>query len=356
MDYRRHCTLTLKSCFLLISVVSILSLIHLALMKHEEMEWYWIKHSFSKQRVNGVVQGQGDDEKRYVVGTLVSGLGNHLWIYASLYGIAKKTRRVPIVCAKYNLSTLFSNLSLPLWSFNNCKSNLKLSRNSTLNIKEKQFIHYDTAMVARLRESNYKYAFISTFLQNIGYFLEYVNELKPQFKIREPFRLVAQHFLHRVLKAYAKRNFTINMKGKIFIGKGTPVFVAIHVRRGDMLKHAYTRVPGRPYFDRAMKYFRNKYGGHVIFIIVTNGYKWSQMNIKGNDVFITRSSGPKSKEEDFAIAVACNHTVISVGTFGWWVGFLAGGEVVYFKDWVKGRAKPWYNMDQYFPHNFKAMV
>ncbi|VDH94561.1 Hypothetical predicted protein, partial [Mytilus galloprovincialis] len=27
----------------------------------------------------------------------------------------------------------------------------------------------------------------------------------------------------------------------------------------------------------------------------------------------------------------CNHTTITVGSFGWWSGWLAGGEVTYFK-------------------------
>jgi len=31
----------------------------------------------------------------------------------------------------------------------------------------------------------------------------------------------------------------------------------------------------------------------------------------------------------------CQHTVITVGTFGWWAGWLANGTTVYYKDWPR---------------------
>lgn len=36
-------------------------------------------------------------------------------------------------------------------------------------------------------------------------------------------------------------------------------------------------------------------------------------------------------EEDLAILSACNHTIMTVGTFGWWAGYLAGGITVYYR-------------------------
>jgi galactoside 2-L-fucosyltransferase 1/2 len=46
---------------------------------------------------------------------------------------------------------------------------------------------------------------------------------------------------------------------------------------------------------------------------------------------IVHSTG-RSGWEDMAILSKCNHTIMTVGTFGWWAGFLAGGITVYFKD------------------------
>ena len=354
MDCHRQYSLIQKFQFLLVFATLTLCMIHLNLHRKAAIGSYE-NERIRGERVNRAGQG-GSQKERYVVAHLVAGLGNHLWIYSSLYGIAKKTSRIPIACAKYNISKLFSNLSIQIRSYQNCKFDQILLSNYSLKIKENKFIFYDTKMVALLKEANNTFASISVFLQNIGYFVEYTDELKHQLRLRETIRSRAQHFLHQTIQTYCKYRFNVTKKDKICIGLNLQVMIAVHVRRGDMLKHPFTVVPSQSYFIRAMTYFRNKYRNRVIFIVVTNDWKWSKKNIKGNDVFFTHDSGPKSKEEDFAIGVACNHTVMSVGTFGWWMGFLAGGEVVYFRDWVKGRAKQWYNNGQYFPHNFKAMM
>ena len=354
MGCHRRYSLVLKFAFLLVFATSTLCMIHLTLHERAASGYYRNK-VIRGERVNSASQG-GYQKERFVVAYLVSGLGNHLWIYSSLYGIAKKTSRTPIACAKYNLSKLFSNLSIKIRSYKNCKYDQRLPDSNSLKIKENKFIYYDTKMVARLKEANNTFTSISVFFQNIGYFVEYIDELKHQLRLREPIRLRAQHFLYQTIQTYYRRRFNMTKKTNIHIGLNLPALIAVHVRRGDMLKHPFTIVPSQSYFSKAMTYFRNKYRNRAIFIVVTNDWKWTKRNIKGIDVFLTHDTGPKSKEEDFAIAVSCNHTVMSVGTFGWWMGFLAGGEVVYFKDWIKGSAKQWYNNSQYFPHNFQAII
>jgi Glycosyl transferase family 11 len=39
-----------------------------------------------------------------------------------------------------------------------------------------------------------------------------------------------------------------------------------------------------------------------------------------------------SGEQDLAILSQCNHTIFTVGTFGWWAGYLAGGMTIYYKN------------------------
>ena len=36
-----------------------------------------------------------------------------------------------------------------------------------------------------------------------------------------------------------------------------------------------------------------------------------------------------------ATLALCNHTIATVGSFSWWIGYLAGGEVLYYNDWPK---------------------
>lgn len=37
----------------------------------------------------------------------------------------------------------------------------------------------------------------------------------------------------------------------------------------------------------------------------------------------------KPPELDMAVLASCNHSIITLGSFGFWTGFLTGGEVVY---------------------------
>ena len=43
-------------------------------------------------------------------------------------------------------------------------------------------------------------------------------------------------------------------------------------------------------------------------------------------------SHSKSATEDLAILAACDGVIMSLGTFGWWGGWLCGGPVVYYSN------------------------
>ena len=267
---------------------------------------------------------------RLLIAKLEGGLGNHLWIYASLYGIAKKTNRSPIACTPGKINKLFKSVSIPVLSVIECKRQFGSRSNATLFI-EKKVSYYDTEMISRIKDSDSRVVKVSGYLNNIGYFVEYYSEIRAQFIIRDRYQVFAQQFIHHHIPTNHTVLLNIHNRENITF-KLSPILVAVHVRRGDILTYSYRNIPGPLYFQKAMNHFRNKYGSRVIFIVVTNDLPWSKANLKRKDVVFTGDSGSKSWEEDFAIALACNHTVMSVGTFGWWMGFLTGGDVVYFKN------------------------
>ncbi|XP_002942536.3 galactoside 2-alpha-L-fucosyltransferase 2 [Xenopus tropicalis] len=110
-------------------------------------------------------------------------------------------------------------------------------------------------------------------------------------------------------------------------------FIGVHVRRGDYVK----LMPGRQavvgdeaYFKEAMDYFRAKYE-NPLFIITSNGMDWCKENIDNStgDVHFTGDGKEGSPIRDFSLLAHCNHTIMSIGTFGFWAGYLVGGETVY---------------------------
>jgi len=97
--------------------------------------------------------------------------------------------------------------------------------------------------------------------------------------------------------------------------------IGIHVRK--WLVAGQQRIS---YFQTAMRYFLTEYR-NVYFIVCSNDLEWS------HDYFQTI---PNTRvvanhfEVDMAVLASCDHVIMSVGTFGWWSGWLAGGEVFYY--------------------------
>ena len=288
-------------------------------------------------------------KKGYIVMDLLGGIGNKMWIYASLYGLAKRSNRHALACVDYNMTNLFPNLSIPVQTKKECKS---VHPNSSLMLyQQNNALYYDTSMVQRVQNAHVSHIFICCYLQNLGFFAEFMNELKQEFSLGPSHREKAENYLAEQLLAYRSKN------GKI--GKSDVIqLVGVHVRRGDMSNFEGINTPPASYFEQAMSYFRQKYKGKVLFIVSSLDHGWCHKNIIGQDVVYTwtNTTVGKSLEEDFSILVSCNHTLMSFGTYGWWAGFFSKGEVVAYKDWA-GTSKfaKWFLPGQRFPFGWKLM-
>ncbi len=138
--------------------------------------------------------------------------------------------------------------------------------------------------------------------------------------------------------------------------------VGIHVRRGDFLhahihKYGYT-VADAGYFSRAMAYFTERYA-RVQFVVCSDDIGWAEQNIlpkRNSDTRITFSRGHRDFE-DLAILALCDHTIMSVGSFGWWAAWLAGGTTLYYKNWPEKYSELYYKVDKesYFPAEWIAL-
>ena len=127
-------------------------------------------------------------------------------------------------------------------------------------------------------------------------------------------------------------------KAKTFVGtvqEDSITLVGIHVRRGDLLRKAEhdggSTVADKYYISEAMQFYRNSCA-LVRFIVCSDDMWWSRSNIEGPDVVFSPFKEPIL---DMAIMSLCDHTIITSGTFGWWGGWLSGGQVVYLKDFPR---------------------
>ncbi len=144
-----------------------------------------------------------------------------------------------------------------------------------------------------------------------------------------------------------------------------PVFyVGVHIRRGDMMQNrdlmvtGYTIAPAS-YVLNAMRYFVDKYPSyHVTFIVCTDDQNWYHSNIHGKTNHSVFPSQDNTAVVDLAILARCNATIVTVGTFGWWGAWLAGGPVVYYSDWPKpgSSLSDQFADNDYYPSHWMPMT
>jgi len=129
------------------------------------------------------------------------------------------------------------------------------------------------------------------------------------------------------------------------------VKIAIHVRRGDFLNAPQIAfghtVADQAYFLKAMDYFVKRCM-RVQFVVISLNQDWARTNIVFNDSVLTTVNATWSPDmvnvtyaarhtagQDMAVMAASDHSIISVGSYGWWGGWLGRGTTVYYKGYPK---------------------
>ena len=276
--------------------------------------------------------------------------GNQLFAFASLYGLAKETNHVPALPQR-TLSSLRKVFDLesfrarsPPWDGRGCV--MIAERYSRKFVPE--------VFPGLLYQQND--VIISGYLQVAHYFSSYVHELREILTIKESLVRKARQFLDSALSKYIIQQTTLTNVGHMWAAKEICNFtyVAVHVRRGDLLWKKYRstyRVASEGYIERAMDYFRKK-NKNVVFIVCSDSQDWVEQRMRyRNDVIVLPAASPQLH---LAALTLCNHTVMTVGTFGWWAGWLAGGEVVYFPNPLleAGRFYQNFRQNDHFPSNW----
>lgn len=268
----------------------------------------------------------------------VGGLGNQLFQYASMYGIAKANGFKPTLPKYCLVSRIF-----PL---------LRATRTDNL-IRDPSYKVFmerqPNAFDVRAFSLNFmQNIFLDGYLQSWRYFDHVRSDLHKQFKFPQKVTdKVDQFFLQAVAK-YKDHYGNQDAQAITFIG--------VHVRRGDYLtesnvNNGYVVAPAK-YFDRAIKYFESKFK-NIIFVVTTDEPEWTEDNIASDKSLVVFSNWKDLPSHDMCLLSKCNHTIMSVGTFGWWGGWLAGGDVTYYKDFPRSHSsidKYFKKSDFYLPH------
>ena len=255
-----------------------------------------------------------DNSKYFLTVNQLGRLGNNMFEYAALKGVSMITGHNPILPDKYkNLRTIFPNISIPIG--NNSMYDVQHCGENRFNISRS--VH------CMLSSCQGRHLFM------VGYFAEHVWFDHIQDDIRADFTFSHQ-IQENVSRFFYTNIFNRHMPKDI-------VTVGIQFRLTDRTTAAHVQqnksIMASSYFFNSMEYFTQRFPTKsVYFVLISDDQTWVSKNIVAyagryqNVIQSQRNSGPV----DLAIMAACDHTVISVGTYSWWGAWLSKGTTVYF--------------------------
>ena len=236
-------------------------------------------------------------------------LGNHLFEFASGYGIAAKKNMVSIIQQQKSIDLIFE--------LKNDSHLLLLPDLNKCNKVPKRYERWCSRHDPRLENFTVTSdLWIGWGLQSWKYFNDSYENLRKQLTFKKPIRDKVITIQEGIFRKY---NFSSRHK---------VTFIGVHIRRGDMLTDPLGYDVATPeYLSRAVAFFKNY--TNTIFIVCSTDLKWSKENMPKN-IRVEYIVG-NSAEVDMALLAYSDHVIQTVGTFGWWSGFLNNGTVIYYK-------------------------
>lgn len=121
--------------------------------------------------------------------------------------------------------------------------------------------------------------------------------------------------------------------------------VSVHFRRGDYLVLPHHGICTLDYYTKAFQQFTDK---SYYFIIVTDDVEWAKQTCKGASNFYISES--KNQFIDLCLMSLCNHNIIANSSYSWWGSWLNNNKnkrVVAPSKWFGGHLKSLNTKDLY---------
>ncbi len=271
--------------------------------------------------------------------------GNIMFDYASLYGLSRKNKRRPVLVMETDeqisdFRSLFPNI--PMEIRDSVPKGLK-------KIEEKLPGVFDQALTGPYPKQDIE---ACCYLQSWKYFKDYEDEIRMGLEMNSMLTGRAQMYLTKLRDQWFKKtNSTDPTKEVIYVG--------IHIRRSEKADDSHYKrgwnIASKEYINHAMDLYRKHYGNNTLFVVCTDDLPWTMTAVLDNDdVALSVTESPIL---DLSLLIQCNHTIMTVGSYGWWASWLAAGETIYYKDHVQkdsfvGRM---FKNEDYFPTSWIPM-
>jgi galactoside 2-L-fucosyltransferase 1/2 len=244
-------------------------------------------------------------------------IGNLMFAYASLIGIARKLNRTVVIDKENPLRLFFKLTAEPIDT-----------KRVNLSSWEKFEPFYSAAFERRIFQIPCRdNLLLSGYFQSWKYFEDIQKTIRKEFTFKDLIRQKATEFLQNSIKDSYGPNIT----------REDVVIIGIHVRRSDMTDYESRQrgyiVASKEYIKAAMAYMQVQYK-RIVFVICSDDLFWVRQNVK-SDAYPVVYAENFHAILDLAILTLCDHTIMTVGSFGWWGAYLAGGKTVYVNDFPR---------------------
>ncbi|OQV25744.1 hypothetical protein BV898_00674 [Hypsibius exemplaris] len=266
-------------------------------------------------------------------------LGNFLFCTASLIGIARRNQYTPIYLINDERTTLFTGLNIEIL---NRTDALRLTRQTTLpEISEKGAAIYSDYIADFPLQHGNQSVILSGFLQSFKYFHAFRDEIRTALTFTEAILTQAVQSINDSLNALHGEN-----NGAMY--RRVPRLVGIHVRRGDItaaddLKNFGFLGATIHYVMNTIRLVRRLHrNSGTVFLVVTDDvdYCLNVLQLRTFKDVAVVSSKDNPPAVDLAVLSLTETVIMTVGTFGWWGGYLSESEeVYYYRKWPKKKSR-----------------
>ena len=290
-------------------------------------------------------------------------IGSQLFQFASVYGIAKDTNREAFMDPLFTLPQIF-----------NIDVKTKVMPPGVVMYHEDSPGFYSRELAKKTGDMG-----VCCYLQSWRYFGKHIKAIRQQLqfipKISQAAEVIVQAqkdaFIEDLMKQLKNENDVLNelpgshKRLQDYAQKYNPetqtfrrlhiTKVGLHVHRPHGSRKAKTSydetLPTVPkeYFEKAMQTFRDDQSD-MLFFVVTDDIAWCKenLNFTSSDIVFV---GENTPEVDLAILASMDRVITSLGPFSWWGGFLSGGRVAYYQNWIKEtlETRTPYRTKHYYP-------
>ena len=285
-------------------------------------------------------------------------LGNRMFMSASAYGLAR-LQSCYLYLSKEILDEMrpafrfdFSPLLISTAEFENITGNSTPPISKITMRIECQYVIELTRPNGIPTRSLFE---LTGYWQSYLHFAKYANELRERIFLGTPSLVekVSQFFLQIYLNKLGYRpqlSSQSHLLLKTQLRQSANVtWIGIHVRRGDF--NDMHIISSDAYLLNATSYFTSLYPD-AHFIVGSDDKPYCANFFRNqSNVFLLPSSF--SSGDDMIALSACEHSIITGGTFGWWAAFLANGQVYHDTVYPSGCGRrehyypPWFLLDGY---------